>query len=212
MGLKDRYQAAVTGAPLASPAPAPASAAPSTPPTASATPAASAAVSSSSPAVASAATTIPSPASPAAPTLGGGRDLAAVRAALARRASPGVNPPESKIPETAFDRTTAEGPDGSLVLLPNHQEVLKAVAKAGGSGSQSAPSPEPTTSVSEAGGLSRGQKAAATRAANKAKASAPPAESPAAPAVSDTASTGSDLDGFTTEQLLAEIIRRAARA
>lgn len=205
MGLKDRY-AQMTGAAPASPAAAPASAAPSTPPPSTPTSAAPSAASSSSPAAASPATGSPDPAV---------RDLAAVRARLAQRQSPGVNPPESKVPETAFDRTTAEAPDGSLVLLPNHQDVLKAAAKV-------ASSSAPLTPAATGGELTRGQKAAATRAANKAaKASEPstPApvavEPPSAPAEVDEEfeaevkfAEAVTLAGFTLEQLLGEVLRR----
>lgn len=174
MGLKDRYQAAVSGTPAA----APASPAPSTAPaTAAPVPAAP----SSSPAAATPATTTPSPASPTPPTPGAGRDLAAVRARLAQRQSPGVNPPEAAIPPTAFDRTTAEAPDGSLVLLPNHQEVLKAAAKTAAVQGSAPP-------ASDAGSLTRGQKAAATRAANKAKA----AVAPTPPEPTPSTSPGAD--------------------
>lgn len=197
MGLKDRY-AQMTGAAPASPVAAPASAAPSTPPPSTPTSAAPSEASASSlPAAASPATGSPAPA---------GRDLAAVRARLAQRTSPGVNPPEAAIPPAAFDRTTKEGPAGEAIPLENHQEVLKAAAKAAVAGVAPAASP--------AGELTRGQKAAATRAANKAAASTVAPVAAAAPSEPAPAATeefvGACLQDFTLEQLLREVVRRVS--
>lgn len=132
------------------------------------------------------------------------RDLAALRARLARNG--GVNPPEAEIPNDALDRTTRETPDGGAEPLP-------APAPAEGAGT-AIPQEQPVVS------LSRGQKAAATRAANKVAAAsvAPSKESatesvaPVAPpregaTTSDTV-YAYDLSAFSLEQLLREVLKR----
>ena len=129
------------------------------------------------------------------------RDLAAVRARLAQRPSPGVNPPEAVIPPTAFDRTTEELPDGTAQPI---EAGVSGLELAGGGLNTSGSGP------------TRGQKAAATRAANKNR--APRA---AAKVVTDTSDqTDAEfaaevkvaeqitLEAFSLEQLLREVFRR----
>jgi hypothetical protein len=131
-----------------------------------------------------------------------------MRAKLASRQSGGVNPPEAAASQTEalFEPRTKEAPDGTAVPLVDAEPVIAP------SESVSAPAPELAV-------LTRGQKAAATRAKNKAgAATSPPAsltpdEPPAAGNTADSPAAESvafSLRDVHTDDLLAEIYKRVA--
>lgn len=141
---------------------------------------------------------------------GGGRDLSALRAKLAG-GNTGVNPPEAvaALTQDHVEPRTVETPDGGATAAPGWVE--------GKNGNVvRAPTPEDASSAAVAAApaetLTRGQKAAATRAANKAKASSEPsgAAPAAAAASSETASVAFELRNVSTDDLLAEIYKRVA--
>ncbi len=194
MGLKDSYLKAASGGG--------ATAAPSTtgnqPTTAAAPPAAPVVVQTTA----------------APPAAGGTRDLAAMRAKLASRQSGGVNPPEAAASQTEalFEPRTKEAPDGTAVPLDDAPATSAGPAASAGTTATETGS---VASAPEPGGpaLTRGQKAAATRAANKAKAA--PTETPASPAGAGVdepvaASVAFSLRDVHTDDLLAEIYKRVA--
>jgi len=115
--------------------------------------------------------TAPSPAA-------SGRDLGALRAKLAGRF---VNPPEAPnaINEDTLAPRTVETPDGGATPAPGWVETKPGLVVRTTTDATPAVSAAPTKS------LTRGQAAAATRAANKA-AQAQPAPSVAAPGPSET--------------------------
>lgn len=205
MGLADRYKALAAGGTVGGST---ASSAPSTPAPATVTTAApSVASGSSSPADASAPTTTHTPATQT-------RDLGALRARLAGGLAGGVNPPEgaAKMTEALTEPRTVETPDGGAAPAPGFVETKAGtVVRA----PTPADAPSAAAAAAPAGELTRGQKAAATRAANKAaKAAAPAATSPEpAPCTSagdDSPSVAFSLKDIHTDDLLAEIYKRVA--
>lgn len=109
----------------------------------------------------------------APPAAGGMRDLAAMRAKLAQRQTGGVNPPEAAaaVQPALFEPKTQETADGGAEPIPSPDATPSAPETA-----PPAPAPE----------LTRGQKAAATRAAKKAAAgagAAAPVEASATPSI-----------------------------
>lgn len=192
MGLKDNYKKLAGGAPAAPPSAAPAT---TTATVASATPAASA--------PAPVQTTV------APPGVGGSRDLAAMRAKLAQRQTGGVNPPEAvaAVTPALLEPRTQETPDGGAEPLPSAADP--------GAATPGSASPAPATPVSPSGSepsaapeLTRGQKAAATRAAKKAAAQAetPTASAGAAPSVGESATLSRIADALEALVLM-EVIR-----
>lgn len=175
--------------------------------------------------------TTPAPASQAAPVqttqippaAGGTRDLSALRAKLAGGF---VNPPEAgdAINEDTLAPRTVETPDGGAQAAPGWVEAKNGlVVKAPVDTAEPGPSASTPASTAE---LTRGQKAAATRAANKAAAqsTAVPADA-AGPSVTvrqadvqDACDTIANLkvqlarglQGYHTDELLAEVYKRVA--
>lgn len=146
---------------------------------------------------------------------GGTRDLSALRAKLSGGF---VNPPETgeAINEDTLAPRTVETPDGGATAAPGYVELKGGlVVKAPAAAPTAEPAPSGSTPASTAE-LSRGQKAAATRAANKA-AKTQPAESAAAPEGSGwsvappaASSVAYSLKDVSTDDLLAEIYKRVA--
>jgi hypothetical protein len=146
------------------------------------------------------------------PAAGGTRNLSALRAALAAGF---VNPPEAgeAVNEDTLAPRTVETEDGGAKAAPGYMEmkgglVVKAPDTAQPAEAAEAPSTAPQ------GELSRGQKAAATRAANKAKAAQPSTVAPAAaadPSAAVIADDSSSLARIATalEGIWVELQRRA---
>jgi hypothetical protein len=110
----------------------------------------------------------------------------------------GVNPPEAAqaLTNDAVEPRTVETPDGGAQPAPGWVEskagtVVRATTPAPESGAGVPATPSPASSTE---GLTRGQKAALTRAANKAKASSGPSgDAPAAAAESSGTAPAGDL-------------------
>lgn len=193
--LKAAYKNGGT-APSAAPATTPASAAPS--PAVAAPPAASTAA----PVASASAGTTPA------------RDLSALRAKLAGGF---VNPPETgeAVNEDTLAPRTVETPDGGAQAAPGWVEAKNGlVVRAPADTAEPVPSASTSASTAE---LSRGQKAAATRAANKAKASSAPSGVAPVAAVESSGTANDEapsvaftLKDISTDDLLAEIYKRVA--
>lgn len=99
----------------------------------------------------------------------------------------GVNPPEAlaAAKDDMLDGTTKETPDGGAEPLPNHPDHAKSAQAAATESGASSPSPAPAK---------RKRRTKAEMEAARAAQAAQPAPSPVVPAVSDTASTGSEPD------------------
>lgn len=160
------------------------------------------------------------------PAAGGLRDLSSLRAKLAGGF---VNPPEAPeaVNEGTLDARTVETPDGGAQAAPGWVEAKNGlVVRAPVESANTQPS-EPGSAAAPPAELTRGQKAAATRAANK-KAAQPSTDAPADAAgpsvtvrqadVEDACRTIENLkeqrvlglQGYHTDELLAEIYKRVA--
>lgn len=154
------------------------------------------------------------------PGAGVSRNLSSLRAKLAGGGNTGVNPPEAAaaLTDDATKPRTVETPDGGAQPAPGWVEgkggnVVRAPETAG-SVTQNSPATEASAPAS--GELTRGQKAALTRAKNKADAAAatgaqPSTAAPVAAASPSVPAPGS-LRGYATEALIAEILRRVTEA
>jgi hypothetical protein len=153
------------------------------------------------------------------PGAGGSRNLSSLRAKLAGGGNTGVNPPEAAaaLTDDATKPRTVETPDGGAQPAPGWVE---------GRGGNVVRAPDASAlgvagSTQPSGELTRGQKAALTRAKNKAAAQAAAGgaqPSTAVPAAAAEPSAGVPLSdrvylrGYATEALIAEILRRVTEA
>lgn len=121
---------------------------------------------SAAPASGPPAQTVAPAAPPAVP--GAKRDIAALRAKLAGGSNGGVNPPEAAaaLTDDALEPRTVETQDGGAAAAPGWVEAKNGLVVR----APTTPEETPAASVAPTGELTRGQKAAATRAANKAAA------------------------------------------
>jgi hypothetical protein len=148
------------------------------------------------------------PAAPAPPasTEGAKRDISALRARLAGGSLGGVNPPEAvaALPADALEPRTVPTSDGGAQAAPGWVEAKNGLVVRL---PELAPLPETPTVVA-----ARKRRTKAEMEAARAAEAAAATSGAEAPAGASVAPEPTNLGSFSTEQLLAEVLRRVASA